>query len=148
VAGLNTVTFTHGSASAAGTGPGWDTLVLEVDEGAAPEPARLDGQALLVSRWGGTRTWRVTITNTGTGAANDVRLTGVSWQGVGGAAPPTVAGRDPNAFPVPVAAAIAPGQSAGVDVTVESPDGQNARPVLVSFGANGGRARGVCAAIP
>src|ERR1700752_517739 len=41
VPGENEITFTHGDATAAGTGLGWDTFVLEVDEGSVPSPARL-----------------------------------------------------------------------------------------------------------
>lgn len=139
VAGANTVTFAHGSASAAGTGPGWDTLVLEIDEGSVPAPAQLVGRAELIA----PRTWRLTITNTGAGPANDVRLTGLSWQGLGNDTPPVVDGRDPNAFPVPVVASLAPGESATIQISVESHD---SRPVLVEFSANGGRARGLTAA--
>jgi len=115
--------------------------VLEVDEGSAPAPAKLVGRATPV----GPHTWRLTITNTGAGPANDVRLTGVDWQGLGNATPPVVSGRDPNAFPVPVAASLAPGESATTQLAVESHD---ARPVLVEFSANGGRARGLTAALP
>ncbi|HEY3003084.1 MAG TPA: polysaccharide lyase family protein, partial [Kribbellaceae bacterium] len=150
VAGANTVTFTHGSASAAGSGPGWDTLVLEVDEGAPPAAAQLAGSAVLVANDASSATWRLTVTNTGTGAANDVRLNAVVWRDprrAGSDPALAVAGRDPNKFPVPVAAAIPPGGSATAEVTVDAAQGGAASDVLIQFSANGGRARGIAAAM-
>ena len=150
VAGANIVTFTHGSASAAGTGPGWDTLVLEVDEGAPPLAAQLAGSAVLVANDASSATWRLTVTNNGTGAANDVRLDAVVWRDprrAGSDPAPAVAGRDPNKFPVPVAAAIARGGSATAEVTVDAAQGGAASDVLIQFSANGGRARGIAAAM-
>ena len=148
VVGANTVTFTHGSASAAGTGPGWDTLVLEVD-GASP-PAQLEGSAVLVANDASSATWRLTVANTGAGAANDVRLDAVVWRDprrAGSDPGPAVAGRDPNKFPVPVTAAIPPGGSATAEVTVDAAQGGAASDVLIQFSANGGRARGIAAAM-
>ena len=80
VVGANTVTFTHGSASAAGTGPGWDTIVLEVDEGAVAPRAQLAAHTALAAHDGQNATWRLTITNTGAGEARDVRLDAVVWR--------------------------------------------------------------------
>ncbi len=149
VVGANALTFTHGSASAAGTGPGWDTLVLEVDEGAAAPRARLEGRAVLAGHDGQNATWRLTITNTGAGEAHDVRLDAVVWRqprrgesDIG----PAVAGRDPNKFPVPVSASIASGQSATVEVTAAVATGGAASDVLIEFSADGGLTRGIAAA--
>ena len=129
VPGDNEITLTHGAATAAGTGLGWDTLVLEVDETTPPPAAQLSAT---VTRTGSAdATWSVTVRNIGTGTAHDVRLTSVT----GSTGPVRVLGRDPNRFPVPVTAVLAPGASARAELTVS--DGQ---PVLVSVSADGGRA--------
>jgi rhamnogalacturonan endolyase len=145
-AGANTLTLTRGPGSAAGNGLGWDTLLLEVDEDTAPAAASLSATATQTARSGKTATWRLTVRNTGEGAANDVRLGAVGWCGaLRGqlAAPPAVTGRDPNKFPVPVAASIPGGGAATVGVTV---DASGAPPGLgtgieVMVTANGGRVR-------
>src|SRR5205085_2869963 len=69
--GVNALTFTRGPGVAAGNGLGWDTLVLEVDETAAPAPAsaRLAGEVVGVSGPPSARVWTIRITNTGAGAA-------------------------------------------------------------------------------
>src|SRR6185437_14201042 len=69
VAGPNTVTLTR---TGTGGGMGWDTILLEVDEPVAPAAAQL--RARLVRR---RPQWTVEVTNTGPGAANDVRLASV-----------------------------------------------------------------------
>jgi rhamnogalacturonan endolyase len=125
VSGDNEITLTHGSATAAGTGLGWDTFVLEVDEGSAPAPARLSATAT-----GSGATRSVTVRNIGDGVAHDVRLSSVT----GGTAPVSVIGRDPNRFPVPVTALLAPGASAVTELTVSG-----GQPLLVSISADGGR---------
>jgi rhamnogalacturonan endolyase len=127
VTGDNEITLTHGDATPAGTGLGWDTLVLEVDEGSAPTPARLSATVVNTS---GT-TWSVTVRNVGTGAAHDVRVSSVSD---GQGRPVRVSGRDPNRFTVPVTAVLAPGASAVSKITV--PSGE---PLTVSISADGGR---------
>jgi rhamnogalacturonan endolyase len=127
VTGDNEITLTHGDATPAGTGLGWDTLVLEVDEGSAPTPARLS--ATVVNTSGAT--WSVTVRNVGTGAAHDVRVSSVRD---GQGRPVRVSGRDPNRFPVPVTAVLAPGASAISKITV--PSGE---PLSVSISADGGR---------
>jgi rhamnogalacturonan endolyase len=144
VVGTNTLTLTRGAGSAGGNGLGWDTLVLEVDEDTAPPVARLSGSAVVVSHSARTATWRLTIRNTGGGAANDVRLDGVNWRtGLRDelAAPPTVTGRDPNKFPVPVIGSIPAGGSATAEVTVDATGtllGLGLG-VVVTVTANGGR---------
>jgi rhamnogalacturonan endolyase len=128
VTGDNEITLAHGDATPAGTGLGWDTLVLEVDEGSAPTPARLSATVVNTS---GT-TWSVTVRNVGTGAAHDVRVSSVSdSQG----RPVRVSGRDPNRFAVPVTAILAPGGSAVSEITVSSGGA-----LTVSISADGGRA--------
>jgi rhamnogalacturonan endolyase len=127
IPGDNEITLTHGPATAAGTGLGWDTFVLEVDEGSAPSPARLSAA---VTRSGG-RAWLVTVRNVGSGTAHDVRLSSVTDRQ---AQPVHVAGRDPNRFPVPVAGILAPGASAVAQLNVS-----NGRPLLVTVSADGGR---------
>ncbi len=149
VVGANTVTFTHGSASAAGTGPGWDTLVLEVDEGAVAPRAQLAAHTALAAHDGQNATWQLTITNTGAGEARDVRLDAVVWRqprADGADIGPAVAGRDPNRFPVPVAASIAAGESATVEMTAAVARGGAASDVLIEFSADGGLTRGIAAA--
>jgi rhamnogalacturonan endolyase len=146
VVGTNTLTLTRGAGSAGGNGLGWDTLLLEVDEDTAPPAAKLSGSADLVSRSAQSATWRLTVRNTGKGAANDVRLTAVDWRtgpSRGRAARPAVTGRDPNAFPVPVTGSIPPGGSATAEVTVADTSAAPGRDgdVVVTVSANGGRVR-------
>ena len=107
VAGGNEITLTHGPATAAGTGLGWDTFVLEVDEGTTAATARLLATA---SKTGSSdsRTWSVRVRNVGNGPAHDVRLSSVTNQGGQAVA---VADRDPNRFPVPITGVLAPGES-------------------------------------
>jgi rhamnogalacturonan endolyase len=144
VVGTNTLTLTRGAGSAGGNGLGWDTLVLEVDEDTAPPAAKLSGSAVVTARSVRSATWRVTVRNTGQGAANDVRLDAVNWRtGLRDelAAPPTVTGRDPNKFPVPVIGSIPPGGSATAEVTVDATGtllGLGLG-VVVTVTANGGR---------
>lgn len=143
-AGDNTIAFTHGGTAPSGApssvGFGWDTVVLEVDGPQPARPARLTGRVTSLGTSHGTSTWRVEITNRGSGPANDVRLDAVRWQAGG---QPQVAGADPNSFPVPVAASIPPGGSASATVATTG-----ARPVRADghlefgFHANGGRVRG------
>ncbi|GAA2760779.1 polysaccharide lyase family protein [Actinopolymorpha rutila] len=146
--GANTVTLTRGAGTPAGDGLGWDTLLLEVDEPAAPPAARLTA-SLRVSRPAGPpgmTTWTVEVTNTGAGDAHDVRLDafvpagGADWPG---SKRPVVEGRDPARFPVPVAARIAPGGKATAQLRVdfsEAPRLYRAR-MEISVSADGGRAR-------
>jgi rhamnogalacturonan endolyase len=145
-AGANTLTFTRGPGTPAGNGLGWDTVVLEVDETEAPPPARLAGEVVGVAGSRSARTWSIRIANTGAGAANDVRLDGFVLAPGGergrGQRQPRIAGRDPNRFPVPVAASLAPGEAATTEVTVNLPPdaGDDA---TIPFSANGGRVTGV-----
>jgi rhamnogalacturonan endolyase len=131
VSGDNEIALTHGAATAAGTGLGWDTFVLEVDEGTAPPPARLSARIRRVGTSSGNRTWLVTVRNVGVGIAHDVRLSSVTDRK---ARQVDVVGRDPNRFPVPIAAVLAPGASATAHVTVSG-----GRPLVVSISADGGR---------
>jgi rhamnogalacturonan endolyase len=141
--GANTLTFTRGPGTAAGNGLGWDTLVMEVDETSAPQVARLAGEVVGVSGSPSARVWTVRITNTGAGAASDVRLDGFILTPVDGPArAPRITGRDPNRFPVPVAGSLPPGAAATTELTVDLPD-RSRFEVTIPFSANGGRAAGV-----
>ncbi len=127
VVGTNEITFTHGSATPAGKGLGWDTLVLEVDEGVTRRRARLVAS---VDKAGG-RTWRVTVRNIGSEAARDVRLGSVTVHSGQSA---NIGGRDPNLFPVPIAPVLAPKDT----VTIELNAAQGDRPAVI-ISADGGR---------
>lgn len=149
--GDNTVEFTYGNGvpPADGADPpsggfGWDTVLLEVDQATAPRPARLAGKVTSLGTSHGTSRWRVEVANHGSGPANDVRLDAVDWSDGRRQDKdrPAVVGADPNSFPVPVAATIAPGDSVSVTVTTQgsrSPGGSGA----LEFGitADGGRTR-------
>src|SRR6478752_3699687 len=127
VAGDNELTFTHGPASAAGVGLGWDTIVLEVDEGSAPAPARL---AATISR-SGPGAWSLTVRNVGNRAVHDVRVIPVAdWL----TRSVQVNGHDPTAFPVPVAGVLAAGASASAEVRVSG-----WLPPRIAVSADGGR---------
>jgi rhamnogalacturonan endolyase len=147
--GVNTLALTRGPGTPAGNGPGWDTLVMEVDETAAPPAARLAGEVVSVSGAASARVWTIRIANRGAGAASDVRLDGFvltpaddrghDERSARGA---RVTSRDPNRFPVPVAGTLPPGGAATAEVTVDVPS--DARfAVTIPFSANGGRTRGV-----
>jgi rhamnogalacturonan endolyase len=142
VLGANTITLTRGAGTAAGNGIGWDTLVLDVDENSsAPAPAELRAKYVGFSGPPTARNVTFRVTNTGIGDANDVRLDGLTFTEVGaGSKAPLITGRDPNRFPVPVAANIPPGGSATVDVQLDvtsiSPASYR---VTVPLSANGGR---------
>ncbi len=127
VSGDNEITLTHGPAAAAGTGLGWDTFVLEVDEGSVPSPARLSATITKA----GSSTWSVTVRNAGNGPAHDVRLSSITDAD---SRPVGVTGRDPNRFPVPIAGVLTPGASAVTEFTVSG-----AKPLVVSISADGGR---------
>jgi rhamnogalacturonan endolyase len=147
--GLNTVTLTRGAGTAAGNGLGWDTFVMEVDETAVPSPAQLAGEIVATSGAEGANVWTLKITNTGGGAANDVRLDGFTFTQVAGpAVAPAITNRDPNVFPVPIASSIPAGGSATVDVMIDfkGPPGASQFDATIPFSANGGRARGVISA--
>ncbi|WP_229925199.1 polysaccharide lyase family protein, partial [Streptomyces sulfonofaciens] len=156
-AGDNTIAFTHGgdltphAVEPVSSGFGWDTVVLEVDGPRAPRPARLTGRLTSLGAAHGTGTWQVEITNRGSGPANDVRLDGLHWSdGTRTAADdPAVDGPDPNAFPVPVTASLAPGRSATVTlkVTGSRPHGGFDR-LETSFHADGGATTGTAMSAP
>ena len=140
VVGTNTVTFTKGTA---GSGFGWDTVLLEVNETTAPAPAQLSGTAVLKSQTSTTRVWTVTVTNTGAGPANLTRMDGFTITQTSGTpgALPRIVGRDPNRFSVPLGT-IPPGGTTSIDVQLDltgtPADAQYAITVPVS--ANGGSA--------
>jgi rhamnogalacturonan endolyase len=141
--GANTLTFTHGKASGGGSGPGWDTLLLEVDEATAPGAAQLEASLRLVQADGLVNSWELTVTNTGTGPANDVRITRIEWDKQKDYGALTLDGRDPALFPVPVGAGLMPGESVTVPLKAGSaavPPGLAQR-VVVEVSANGGRIR-------
>ncbi|MGN6127213.1 MAG: polysaccharide lyase family protein [Humibacter sp.] len=146
VVGTNTITFTRGAGAAAGNGLGWDTILLEVDEENAPGNAELTATADLASKQGNSKgTWKVTVTNTGAATARDVRFDSVQWRANGRVQVrglPPVTGRDPNKFPVPVAASIPPGGSATAEITVDASGvlGGIGSGVEIAVSANGGRA--------
>ncbi|MBP0461734.1 polysaccharide lyase family protein, partial [Streptomyces montanisoli] len=145
VEGDNTISFTNAPPAGLHTlaveptsrGFGWDTIVLETDGGEPARPARLTGRVTARGSARGTTTWVIEIANHGSGPANDVRLDGLRSQH--GAV--RTADRDPNAFPVPVAARIPAGGRASVTVRVTGPLAHGAR-LTASFHANGGRATG------
>lgn len=144
--GSNTITLTRGPGSAAGNGLGWDTLVLEVDEGDIALPAALKGSVIGVDGPAHARTWHIRITNSGPGTARDVRLDKFAFKDVqrAGKTPPPVTGRDPNLFPVPVTAGLAPGASAVAEVTVNLTGRPQvaAGDVDIEFSADGSRTSG------
>ncbi|NNC10439.1 hypothetical protein HII28_00870 [Planctomonas sp. JC2975] len=146
VVGSNTITFTRGSGAAAGNGLGWDTILLEVDEGQSQGKAVLDATAELVEKSGNSKgTWKVTVHNTGNAAANDVRFDSVQWRANGRVQVrglPPVTGRDPNKFPVPIVASIPPGGSATAEIEVDASGvlGGIGSGVQIGVSANGGRA--------
>jgi rhamnogalacturonan endolyase len=145
VVGTNTITFTRGAGSAGGNGLGWDTVLLEVDEDRAPGKAELQATSELIGKEGNSKgTWRVTVRNTGDTAARDVRFDSVQWRANGRVqvrSLPPVAGRDPNKFPVPVAASIPPGGEATADLTVDASGvlGGIGSGVEIAVSADGGR---------
>jgi rhamnogalacturonan endolyase len=115
--GTNSIAFTRG---ASGSGIGWDTVVLEVDESSRPAHARLHAALSAVRGPSNASVWTLTVANTGRGTAYDVRLCGLQSPGGGlNESMPVVLGSDPNEFPVPVAGLLAPGQSVKVDVTLD-----------------------------
>ncbi|MGI8457162.1 MAG: hypothetical protein ACR2LI_03480 [Propionibacteriaceae bacterium] len=120
VAGDNTITCTHGFAAAAGTGPGWDTLVLEVDEGTTPAVARLTASLTRVHPDRSGHAWAVAVRNRGKGPAHDVNVTAVRDRK--GAAVP-VTGTDPGPFPTPVCAVLGAGEATtyGIEVRTGEP---------------------------
>ena len=137
VAGGNEITLTHGPATAAGTGLGWDTFVLEVDEGTTAATAHLLATASRTGSSGG-RTWSVRVRNVGSGPAHDVRLSSVANQDGQAVA---VADRDPNRFPVPITDVLTPGESLAAEFTVSGD-----QPSWVFVSADGGRTTAVAPA--
>ena len=131
VAGQNEITFTHGAATAAGTGPGWDTLVLEVDEGTTAARARLKAAITATKATSDRRTWKVRVHNAGPGVAHDLRLMSIADPG-GRAA--SVVGPDPNRFPVPITGWLAPGANTDIELTTIGHE-----PVTITIRADGGR---------
>ncbi|MDQ0635055.1 rhamnogalacturonan endolyase [Arthrobacter pascens] len=131
VAGENSITFTHGAPAPAGKGLGWDTLVLEVDEGAPSESARLEASMVRTFTGAGTSTWEVTVRNDGPGTVYDVRIQGITTPS---GQPAQIIGRDPDKFAVPVAAFLPAAASTVAHITVAG-----GQPVSVTFTADGGR---------
>ncbi|HXM53982.1 MAG TPA: polysaccharide lyase family protein [Candidatus Dormibacteraeota bacterium] len=145
--GVNALTLTRGPGGAAGSGLGWDTLVLEVDEPAASPAASFVGEVVSISRGPSAQVWTIRIANVGAGPANDVRLDGfVLRPPIGQGRSPRIAGRDPNRFPVPVAATLPPGGAVTTEVTLlDQPPGLGFE-ATIPFSANGGRTAGVISA--
>ncbi|GIH18794.1 polysaccharide lyase family protein [Rugosimonospora africana] len=172
VVGENTITLTRdagpsaGNGLTAGNGLGWDTFVLEVDEAVPevdedaapapapplapappPAPAKLSGSVVRISGPRDDTEITLKIANHGHGPANDVRVTGLTQKqpALGrGHSGPIVKDRDPNAFPVPVAATIPPGGSSTITLRVDFADAPALllRGVTVGYSANGGRVTG------
>ncbi|HZC27883.1 MAG TPA: hypothetical protein VE287_12720, partial [Actinopolymorphaceae bacterium] len=135
-----------GAGSVAGNGLGWDTFVMEVDGPVAPAAAVLVGKVAGVRGPASARIVTLAVTNNGGGAANDVRLDGFSVTRVDDGGPnlhPSISGRDPNRFPVPVTASIPPHSSATVDVQLDLTGATDRTrfDVVAILSANGGRAR-------
>lgn len=143
VMGANTISFTKSTGGGAGSGPGWDTLVLEVDETAAPPPAQLTATLQPLSTTDQISSWNIHITNTGAGPANDARINAIDLLQVAGEpTTPFIMGRDPNRFPVPVGN-LAPGSSVDyrLDFNAAAVTRDAKYTIKTSVSANGGRAR-------
>jgi rhamnogalacturonan endolyase len=143
VVGQNTITLTKGAGTAAGNGMGWDTLLLEVDEPAAPSPAALTVDLVKLSGTFDAATWTLRVSNIGTGSANDARLdTFVLKQVMGKPGMATITGRDPNYFPAPLGN-IPAGHYVDYNVTLSFAGIDDAAQYLadITVSANGGRAR-------
>jgi rhamnogalacturonan endolyase len=120
VVGANTITLTKRTGGGAGSGLGWDTLVLEADETTVPSPAQLSAMIKSISVTPQTTTWTVNVANSGAGPANDSRLNAINLQQIGGMpVMPLIMGRDPNRFPVPLGV-IAPGSAVDYNVTINT----------------------------
>lgn len=141
VLGANTIKLTKGSGGGAGSGPGWDTLLLEVDELAAPPPAVLAATIKSISGSSSTPTWTLRVSNPGTGAANDARIDGVAFQpSSGSSGSPNILGRNPNTFAVPLGNISAGGfvdYPLALDFSALAPNAQATLRLPIS--ANGGR---------
>ncbi|HET7725112.1 MAG TPA: polysaccharide lyase family protein, partial [Propionibacteriaceae bacterium] len=118
--GENTITLTRGPGVPGGNGMGWDTLVLEADERSAPGGGGLSASVAMVQTEGLVTGWDLTVTNTGSGPVNDVRITGIAWDKQKDYGALTLDGRDPSLFPVPVSAGLLPGQSVTVRLKAAS----------------------------
>ncbi|HEX2856361.1 MAG TPA: polysaccharide lyase family protein [Propionibacteriaceae bacterium] len=133
--GENTVTFHHGPAANNGKGPGWDTILLDVDEGGSPTPGEARVTASRTLR-GPQQRVTVSVTNTGSTELRDLRLAAVEF--TDGASTHDVAapvvGRDPAAHPVPLAESLAAGETRQFQIDVAS-----RRSVGVTVAADGGR---------
>lgn len=126
VAGPNTVRFTRGAAGGSNnTGMGYDAVLLNVDTGAAGggeprgAPALAAAAYRVAARADGSSVWRVAVTNGGAAPAMLPRVEALEFllPGGGSARPTFVDGRDPHAFPLPVAPFVAAGGGAvAVDV--------------------------------
>jgi rhamnogalacturonan endolyase len=146
--GTNTVTL---SRTGSGGGMGWDTLLLEVDEDPAPPPARLTARLVRSAATDpqNAPTLGIEITNIGTGTAHDVRLDEVLIDGTRPDARHTAAtvnDRDPNRYPVPIAASIPAGGTAHLTLTLARTGSPVAMPnVTIVCSSDGGRIRATTA---
>lgn len=140
--GANTIAFTRG---ASGSGVGWDTVLLEVDETSAP---RVGSLTAFVSSIRGPRkasVWSVTVVNTGMSTAYDVRLAEAAYSSAHAApqdgSAPQFLGSDPNEFPLPMGGLLLPGAQQTIDVTLDLRTSRVATWSDVDFtaSANGGR---------
>ncbi len=142
VVGPNTIRLTRTGGGGAGSGLGWDTLVLEADETLAPPPAQLSAVVASVSGPPQATVWTVHVSNAGAGPANDARIAAFTFSQVsGGTGTPALQGRNPARFPVPLGNIPAGGSvdySGTLDFTGVPPDALYN--VALAFTANGGRA--------
>lgn len=135
--GDNSVTFHHGPAANNGKGPGWDTILLAVDEGGTPDAGEARVTASRALR-GPQQRVTVSVTNTGSTELRDLRLAAVEY--IDGASTRDIAapvvGRDPSAHPVPLAESLAAGETRQFQIDVAS-----RRALSVTVSADGGRVR-------
>ena len=96
-------------------------------------PARLSATTTRLANDSGVHTWRISVRNDGDGTAHDVRVVSVAEKN---GKPARVVSRDPNQFPVPIAALLTPGESASTEIRVSG-----GQPVDIALSADGGRTR-------
>lgn len=144
VVGSNTIRLNKTSGGGAGTGPGWDTLLLEVDETTPPAPAALVASLRRITGTSAAPVWTLHLDNSAGGAANDARLDQVTFTQTAGAtvATPRILGRDPARFAVPLGS-IAAGGAIDYDLTLDfsSVPFDAKYSLALAMSANGGRAQ-------
>jgi rhamnogalacturonan endolyase len=143
VVGTNTIRLNKTSGGGAGTGPGWDTLLLEADETTPPAPAALTASIRRITGTASAPIWTFHLDNSG-GAANDARLENLTLTQSDGVTPatPQLLGRDPSRFAVPLGNVPA-GGSIDYDLALNfaSVPFDAKYTLALAVSANGGRAR-------